>query len=338
MRLEEQENTAATSLLGKRFVAVALAVVLVASAVFAITYSRKRLGTIKQDNESANIAKASLSKKAQSVKELEKLCDLTEDEEGSVYFPYTPKEDDGTLKCTLDAISAPENYRKAIINAESYPGASSGHNIETVAWNNFKVTWTSSTVRGMYLVTVKDDLSTVYAGDKVSDEDPDAQMIQKLLFPNGESEKKTVATRKEEITQLKADWSLEYTTGDSDVTSKVGETPDSWILRDWVSLSRKTHTIVLLVKENKPKTPMPDVQATTPQQTITPEQQTTAPEQVQTTPTTPTMPTEPSNTYYRNCKAVWDALGHGITKNDPGYSPDLDADGDGFACENRPNY
>lgn len=43
-------------------------------------------------------------------------------------------------------------------------------------------------------------------------------------------------------------------------------------------------------------------------------------------------------TYYKNCKAVWDALGHGISRGDPGYAPDLDANGDGQACEYKPNY
>lgn len=42
--------------------------------------------------------------------------------------------------------------------------------------------------------------------------------------------------------------------------------------------------------------------------------------------------------YYKNCKQVWNALGHGITSSDPGYSRDLDADGDGRACEVKPNY
>lgn len=42
--------------------------------------------------------------------------------------------------------------------------------------------------------------------------------------------------------------------------------------------------------------------------------------------------------YYKNCKAVWDALGHGITSNDPGYAPDLDSDHDGKACEYPPSY
>lgn len=42
--------------------------------------------------------------------------------------------------------------------------------------------------------------------------------------------------------------------------------------------------------------------------------------------------------YYKNCKAVWDALGHGITRNDLGYRSKLDADGDGYACEYPPNY
>lgn len=49
-------------------------------------------------------------------------------------------------------------------------------------------------------------------------------------------------------------------------------------------------------------------------------------------------PTTGGSVYYKNCKAVWNALGHGITSNDPGYSTDLDADGDGYACERRPNY
>ncbi|MEE1324647.1 MAG: excalibur calcium-binding domain-containing protein [Bifidobacteriaceae bacterium] len=42
--------------------------------------------------------------------------------------------------------------------------------------------------------------------------------------------------------------------------------------------------------------------------------------------------------YYKNCKAVWEALGHGITRNDPGYASHLDRDGDGKACEWRPTY
>lgn len=42
--------------------------------------------------------------------------------------------------------------------------------------------------------------------------------------------------------------------------------------------------------------------------------------------------------YYKNCKAVWDVLGHDITRNDPGYRSKLDADGDGYACEYPPNY
>lgn len=39
--------------------------------------------------------------------------------------------------------------------------------------------------------------------------------------------------------------------------------------------------------------------------------------------------------HYRNCKDVWETLGHGITSDDPGYSRKLDRDGDGFACEIR---
>ncbi|KFI84852.1 excalibur calcium-binding domain-containing protein [Bifidobacterium psychraerophilum] len=39
---------------------------------------------------------------------------------------------------------------------------------------------------------------------------------------------------------------------------------------------------------------------------------------------------------YANCKAVWAANGHGIRRGQPGYSLDLDADKDGYACETRP--
>ncbi|MCI1833693.1 MAG: excalibur calcium-binding domain-containing protein [Bifidobacterium tibiigranuli] len=39
---------------------------------------------------------------------------------------------------------------------------------------------------------------------------------------------------------------------------------------------------------------------------------------------------------YKNCTAVWKALGHGLNRGDPGYSPKLDRDGDGKACEKRP--
>ncbi|KAB7456487.1 excalibur calcium-binding domain-containing protein [Bifidobacterium catenulatum] len=42
--------------------------------------------------------------------------------------------------------------------------------------------------------------------------------------------------------------------------------------------------------------------------------------------------------YYKNCKAVWDALGYGVTRNDLGYRSKLNADGDGYACEYPPNY
>ena len=42
--------------------------------------------------------------------------------------------------------------------------------------------------------------------------------------------------------------------------------------------------------------------------------------------------------HYRNCKDVWETLGHGITSDDPGYSRKLARDGEGFACEIRPSY
>ena len=40
--------------------------------------------------------------------------------------------------------------------------------------------------------------------------------------------------------------------------------------------------------------------------------------------------------YYPNCKAVWDELGRPIRNGEPGYDRNLDHDGDGVGCEQRP--
>lgn len=40
--------------------------------------------------------------------------------------------------------------------------------------------------------------------------------------------------------------------------------------------------------------------------------------------------------YYKNCTAVWDAVGRPINKGDPGYAKHLDRDGDGVGCEYKP--
>ena len=46
-------------------------------------------------------------------------------------------------------------------------------------------------------------------------------------------------------------------------------------------------------------------------------------------------PQQPS-AYYRNCRAVWDAIGGPIHAGQPGYDSHLDRDGDGVGCENDP--
>lgn len=46
-------------------------------------------------------------------------------------------------------------------------------------------------------------------------------------------------------------------------------------------------------------------------------------------------PQQPS-TYYRNCRAVWDAIGGPIHAGQPGYDSHLDRDGDGVGCEKDP--
>ena len=44
----------------------------------------------------------------------------------------------------------------------------------------------------------------------------------------------------------------------------------------------------------------------------------------------------PHGKYYPNCKAVWDELGRPIRNGEPGYDRNLDHDGDGVGCEQRP--
>ncbi|QQU89070.1 excalibur calcium-binding domain-containing protein [Corynebacterium glucuronolyticum] len=44
----------------------------------------------------------------------------------------------------------------------------------------------------------------------------------------------------------------------------------------------------------------------------------------------------PSDRYYSNCRDVWNTIGRPIHRNDPGYRPGLDRDGDGVGCEKRP--
>lgn len=39
---------------------------------------------------------------------------------------------------------------------------------------------------------------------------------------------------------------------------------------------------------------------------------------------------------YENCTDVWNRLGHSLLKDEPGYEPKLDRDGDGVACEKDP--
>ena len=56
---------------------------------------------------------------------------------------------------------------------------------------------------------------------------------------------------------------------------------------------------------------------------------------VEPSPTEPSQPTTPQ-TSYKNCTAVWNALGRPINRNEPGYSTVLDRDGDGVGCEIDP--
>lgn len=51
----------------------------------------------------------------------------------------------------------------------------------------------------------------------------------------------------------------------------------------------------------------------------------------------PVAPVEPPvATYYKNCTAVWAAIGRPVYATDPGYANHLDGDGDGIGCENPP--
>lgn len=55
------------------------------------------------------------------------------------------------------------------------------------------------------------------------------------------------------------------------------------------------------------------------------------------TPTsTPTKQQSSGDIYYKNCTAVWNAVGHPLHIGDPGYRDKLDRDSDGIACELDP--
>lgn len=54
------------------------------------------------------------------------------------------------------------------------------------------------------------------------------------------------------------------------------------------------------------------------------------------TPTAQPKPA-PANGMYASCAEVWKALGRPIKKGEPGYSPKLDRDGDGIACQVDPS-
>lgn len=53
-------------------------------------------------------------------------------------------------------------------------------------------------------------------------------------------------------------------------------------------------------------------------------------------PTSTNRATVPAVVAYENCAAVWASLGGPIHRGDPGYNSDLDTDGDGIGCEQRP--
>jgi Excalibur calcium-binding domain. len=44
----------------------------------------------------------------------------------------------------------------------------------------------------------------------------------------------------------------------------------------------------------------------------------------------------PASAHYKNCTAVWNAIGSPIYVGDPGYASHLDRDGDGIGCEKDP--
>lgn len=95
----------------------------------------------------------------------------------------------------------------------------------------------------------------------------------------------------------------------NNVTNEVNNAPADWQISGKIeSINENTKTMWINV--SKPPSPE-ETQGTSPQH---------------------------GQAYYKNCKEVWNSLGHGISKGDPGYSSDLDADGDGKACEVRPNY
>lgn len=81
-------------------------------------------------------------------------------------------------------------------------------------------------------------------------------------------------------------------------------------------------------------TPMSQSPAPTTEPLTLPEEP--APVVAPVTVETPTTTTHPVIVVYENCAEVWAAQGGPINRGEPGYSSDLDSDGDGTGCENRP--
>ena len=129
---------------------------------------------------------------------------------------------------------------------------------------------------------------------------------------------------------------VEYVS-ESDVTSSVALSPDEWRFKDDTS-SDSINFNIPLVTLSVEQIPYPELYPDASESSSDRESSPNPGSSESYSDTGSSGGGSNRWQYYKNCKQVWNALGHGITSSDPGYSRDLDADGDGRACEVKPNY
>lgn len=246
-------------------------------------------------------------KRVSSIDQLVTACpDLEKDSYGVVYVTYEGGDSDGKLDCLFNSIEIPSEYRDYIRNGRILPSSTSPVStaFSNGTWNGFDISWMTKSKGGIYGLNIRDKNSTTENVEPTED----YKRGKEALFPNGFFKEETVTSRMDGVQQLRDEgWTVSFTDKSEDVTSKVDEDPNNWKLVALGLGSSDDRIISVLVNE---------IKITKPQ----------------------TTPSNSGNVYYPNCKAVWDAVGHGISRWDPGYSAHLDADGDGRACKQKPNY
>ncbi|RSX52412.1 excalibur calcium-binding domain-containing protein [Bifidobacterium callimiconis] len=300
----------------KALLLLPLAVLAIAAIVLSVSFINSKT-TSNADNPTTqaktsaqqgnNAGKSNSVKHVSSIDQLVKACpSLEQDSYGTVYVTYEGGDSDGKLDCLFNGIGIPPKDREYIRNGRAFPSSTrpTYTDFSNGTWNGFDISWMTKAEGGIYGLNVKDKDST----NETIELPEDYKRGEEALFPNGFFKEETVASRMDGVQQLRDEgWTVSFTDKSEDVTSKVDAAPNDWQLVALGLGSSDDRIISVLVSEIKDDEPQ-------------------------------STPGNRSNVYYPNCKAVWNAVGHGIGRGDPGYSAHLDADGDGRACEQKPNY